>query len=199
MTDQDLDLGVPVLPLMSWTPESSRTNVDRLYEWVEHLAVDAIDWYMTEKKRKARWSRRLRALAAILATAGGAVPVAALAAGRPAAGNWGVLLLALAAGCIGYDRFFGYSSAWLRYLAAATALRARLVDFQLSWAARAATQGDAAPGPDRVAELVGAVRGFAAEVNEIVQSETDAWLSEFGNRLSELEARLQQQSVQGRR
>ena len=38
-----------------------------------------------------------------------------------------------------------------------------------------------------------------AEVNEIVQSETDAWLSEFGNRLSELEARLQQQSVQGRR
>ena len=172
MTDQDLDLGVPVLPLMSWTPESSRTNVDRLYEWVEHLAVDAIDWYMTEKKRKARWSRRLRALAAILATAGGAVPVAALAAGRPAAGNWGFLLLALAAGCIGYDRFFGYSSAWLRYLAAATALRARLVDFQLSWAARAATQGDAAPGPDRVAELVGAVRGFAAEVNEIVQSET---------------------------
>ena len=73
------------------------------------------------------------------------------------------------------------------------------MDFQLSWAARAATQGDAAPGPDRVAELVGAVRGFAAEVNEIVQSETDAWLSEFGNRLSELEARLQQQSVQGRR
>jgi len=122
------------------------------------------------------------------------------ARGRPSRrGQLGFLLLALAAGCIGYDRFFGYSSAWLRYLAAATALRARLVDFQLSWAARAATQGDAAPGPDRVAELVGAVRGFAAEVNEIVQSETDAWLSEFGNRLSELEARLQQQSVQGRR
>ena len=119
---RDVDLATQRLPAIEW--EDGLAGLRDLYGWVEQFAGETIDWYMSEKKRKARWSRSLRALAAILATLGGAIPVAALAAGKPVYGNWGFVLLALAAGTLAYDRFFGYSSAWLRYMATAINLRA---------------------------------------------------------------------------
>jgi hypothetical protein len=172
---------------MTWSSDAARTNLSRLYEWAERLATDAVEWYMTEKRRKAVWSRRLRALAALLATAGAAIPVAALAAGRPSAATWGYLPLALAAGCVGYDRFFGYSSAWLRYLTTATAIRGLLVDFELDWAARLGQVGERELQPGEIQDFVAAVRSFAASVNDLIRSETEAWRAEFGTRLSELE------------
>ena len=183
--ERDRNLDLLVLPRPTWSEKSARDNLDTLYDWAERLATDAIDWYMTEKKLKARRSRMLRALAILLATLGGAVPVLALAAGQSQGAAWGYLPLALAAGCVGYDRFFGYSSAWLRYMTAAAALRGLLVDFELNWTLRLGQLGERSPKPDEIDELVAAVRTFAASVNQVVQSETDAWRAEFSSRLSE--------------
>jgi hypothetical protein len=43
------------------------------------------------------------------------------------------------------DRFFGCSSAWQRFLATATALRADRADFQLAWARQLAAIGAQRP------------------------------------------------------
>jgi hypothetical protein len=107
----DGDLGVQQLPALQW--KDALADLGELYGWVEQFASETIGWYLGEKERKASWSRGLRALAAALATLGGAIPVAALAASKPVYGNWGFVLLAFAAGSLAYDRFFGYSSAWL--------------------------------------------------------------------------------------
>jgi hypothetical protein len=147
---------------------------------------------MDEKRQKARWSRRLRALALILATLGGAVPVVALAAGRPDLGNWGYPLLALSAGAVAYDRFFGYSSAWQRYVATATSLRADLADFQLAWARQLAAIGAQDPDGQAVQQLIDLAHAFTKNVNDSVRAETDAWLTDFNTRLAELEHRLTQ-------
>src|SRR5262249_14680340 len=147
------DLSTPTLPLMAWTPDVTVTNLENIYDWVERVATDAIAWYVDEKEQKARWSRLLRAVALILATLGGAVPVVALAAHRPDLGNWGYPLLAMSAGAVTYDRFFGYSSSWQRYLVTATALRGDLVDFQLAWANHLAAIGAQEPDAQAVQQL----------------------------------------------
>lgn len=184
------DLSAPQLPVFSWG--EGRAALGELYSWAELLANDAVGWYLGEKRRKARWSRGLRALSAVLATFGGAIPVAALSAGKAGLGNWGFVLFALAAGCLAYDRFFGYSSAWLRYMSAAITLRSQLSDFQLGWVKEMAALGTREPSPEEIGLLVDLVRSFMRDVNATIQSETKSWLVEFNTNLSELESRLRQ-------
>jgi hypothetical protein len=189
---RDVDLGLATFPPLTWSRNEIRRSLDELYAWSERLATDAINWYLTEKKRKARWSRGLRALALLLATAGGAVPIVALAAGHATAGNWGFLLLALAAGCWAFDRFFGYSSSWLRYMATATSLRTQLVEYQTAWAKEMVAMAAREPDRTDAVRLIDFVRTFAWNVNDTIRVETEAWLVEFHTRLTELESRLQQ-------
>jgi hypothetical protein len=190
--NRDVDLDLAAFPPLTWSRNEIRRSLDELYAWSERLATDAINWYLTEKRRKARRSRGLRALALLLATAGGAVPVVALATGRPAAGNWGFLLLALAAGCWAFDRFFGYSSSWLRYMATATSLRTQLVEYQTAWAKEMVAMAAREPDRTDAVRLIDFVRTFAWNVNDTIRVETEAWLVEFHTRLTELESRLQQ-------
>ncbi|GAB3894237.1 SLATT domain-containing protein [Kibdelosporangium lantanae] len=156
------------LSLRRWP--GTGASLGELYEWAVGVGQDTIDWYMAEKERKARWSKALRAASVMLATLGGVVPAAALATGRPELGNWGFIILALAAGCLAYDRFFGYSSAWQRYMQTAMVLRARLVEFQLSW---------------RRENDENLIHSFATTVNDIISAETDSWVAEFTKHLSE--------------
>jgi hypothetical protein len=194
------DLDLTAFPPLSWSRAEIRHSLDEMYAWGERLASDAISWYMAEKRAKSRQSRALRAAAIIFGTAGAAVPVTALAAGRLALGNWGFLLLALAGGCVAYDRFFGFSSAWLRYMATATSLRAQLVDYQAMWAKEMVAMGAREPDRTDAVRLIEFVRTFAWNVNDTVRVETEAWLVEFHTRLTELESRLQQaDGVQPRR
>ncbi len=190
---RDPDLDLTAFPPLSWSRNEIRGSLDELYAWGERLAADAISWYLVEKRRRSRHSRALRAAALVLATAGGAVPICALAAGRPAAGNWGFLLLALAAGCVAFDRFFGYSSSWLRYMATATSLRTQLVEYQTAWAKEMVAMAAREPDRTDAVRLIELVRTFAWNVNDTIRAETEAWLVEFHTRLTELESRLQQQ------
>jgi hypothetical protein len=186
------DLDLTAFPPLSWSRAEIRNSLDEMYGWGERLAGDAISWYLTEKRAKSRRSRALRAAAIILGTLGAAVPIAALATGRVALGNWGFMLLALAGGCVAYDKYFGVSSAWLRYVATATSLRAQLVDYQTTWAREMVAMGAREPDRTDAVRLIEFVRTFAWNVNDTIRVETEAWLVEFHTRLTELESRLQQ-------
>lgn len=172
---RDVDLALPRRPI---------GDVAELYAWAEGSTYEAIDWYLMKKRGKARWSRRLRAMSAILAALGGTVPVAALASGNPVMGNWGFVLLALAAGCLAYDRFFGYSTAWMRYMSTAMALRTLLSDFQLSWIKM--TTGCDTPKE----QLFDHVHRFVTAVNDAIRHETESWSNEFTSQFTELESNL---------
>jgi hypothetical protein len=186
------DLDLSEFPPLTWSRTEIRHSLDELYAWGERLAAEAIGWYLSEKRRTSRWARSLRTAALILATAGAAVPVAALGAGRPAEASWGFLLLALAAGCVAYDRFFGYSSSWQRYIATATSLRTQLIEYQATWAKEMVALAAREPDRTDAVRLIDFVRTFAWNVNDTIRAETEAWLVEFHTRLTELESRLQQ-------
>jgi SMODS and SLOG-associating 2TM effector domain 2 len=189
------DLRAARLPDIRWDGDDVRPYLTELYDWADRFANETISWYLDEKAGKSRWSRGLRALAAIFATLGGIVPLAALTLGRPALGNGGFVLLGLAAGCVAYDRYFGYSSAWLRYVSAAMNLRAQLTDFQLSWTREMALLGSRPLPVDEASRLIDMVRAFATGVNGVVRDETESWLVEFHTRLAELESTLRQSTL----
>lgn len=174
-------------------PEGQREALARLREWAEGEAEDAIEWYLRDRRAKRVGSRLLQGLAIAFAVAGTAVPLGTAAAGGSGQG-WGYVLLAVAAGCKGYDHFFGLSAAWMREMTVAQALRGELNAVRLEWAAdvlRAGPGGAAArtEGPLEPAEverqlalitrLVTAVRGH-------VESETADWQAEFSSTTSQL-------------
>jgi hypothetical protein len=129
--------------------------------------------------------------------AGAAVAPAVVPAGVPAAvapaspplinfSQWGYVFLGLAAFLLGFDRFFGFSTSYSRYVTTALAAQRALVEFQLDWvsllarAKRLTSETDVEPFLQRTKALHVAIR-------DLVEKETLAWATEFQTNLTELE------------
>jgi hypothetical protein len=168
------------------TPAAQRQALADLRGWAEQSAEDAIDWYLRDKRAKRTASRLLQGLAILLAAAGTALPLGAAATGSAGQG-WGYVLLAAAAGCKGFDHFFGLSAAWMRDIDAAHTLRFELGAVRLEWAAdvlRAGPAGrvppDAPLEPAEVERQLALIGRLAAAVRGQVERETASWQAEFG-------------------
>ena len=110
---RDLRAGpFPTVAMEQW--HDTESALAKLYRYAEGRAIEATDWYLQDKRGKRIWSRGLRLLAILLVTAGALQPLLDAAAPGPSRTAWGYVLLALAAACIGLDRFFGLSSGWMR-------------------------------------------------------------------------------------
>jgi hypothetical protein len=158
-----------------------------LYRYVEDRATDAADWYLRDKRGKKRWSRALRVLAIVLAAAGGIQPLVDAATPGSGPAEWGYVLLALAAACVGFDRFFGLSSGWMRDIRAAQAVQRRLEAFRFEWAAAALRDAGQPAGPERVRRSLALIRRFEQDVAGVVERETNDWVLEFQSGLAQLE------------
>ena len=175
----------PEQALQQWQdPEAA---LALLYRHAEARAIDAVDWYLEDKRGKRAWSRGLRVVAILLVIAGGLQPV--LDAAGPGRGEpaWGYVLLALAAACVGFDRFFGLSSGWMRNITTAQALRRRLELLQYDWAVECAKAATRTVDGKQVLTRVGLLRAFADDAAVLMQQETSEWVTEFQSNLVQLE------------
>jgi hypothetical protein len=181
---EDLELR-PFPEIGAADPAARREALLRLRAWAEQNAEDAIAWYLRDKSRKRAASRLLQSLAIVFAVAGTAVPLGTAAAGGSGQG-WGYVLLALAAGCKAFDHFFGLSSAWMRDIGAAHALRAELNAVRLEWACdvlRADPAADAGPpgafAPGELERQLALITRLTDGVAGRIAEETAAWQTEF--------------------
>jgi hypothetical protein len=180
------DLASGVMPELSWSPEDIAGSITELYRLVEARAVESIGWYLRDRRWKKRLSRALRMAAILLTAAGGLVPLTR-AAGADIHPELGYVFLALAAACVAVDRFFGFSSAWMRYMVTSVALQRRLVEFQMDWIKlNARNQGEPLT-PERVQELLQLLGDFGAAIVEHVEQETLGWVAEFRSSLHQLD------------
>ncbi len=158
-----------------------------LYRHAEGTAIEAIDWYLSDKRYKKLCSRLLRALAIALVAAGGVVPLVSAAQPGGGGAGWGYVLLALAAACVGFDRFFGLSSGWMRDVTAAQAVQQRLERFQFDWTTACAQAAPAPVAPEEVLERLDLLRAFSEDVRDLVRGETGEWVAEFQSTLAQFD------------
>jgi ABC-type multidrug transport system fused ATPase/permease subunit len=183
---RDLRAGpFPTAAMEEW--QDTEAALTQLYRYAEGRAIEAVDWYLQDKRSKRIWSRGLRLLAILLVIAGGLQPLLDAAAPGPSRTAWGYVLLAMAAACIGFDRFFGLSSGWMRSMTTAQSLERRLEQLQYDWAAECARSASRTVDPKQVQNRLALLRVFSDDVAALMQQETAEWVLEFQSKLLRLE------------
>lgn len=183
---------------LKWTKEDDiQTSIIELYQYAESSANASIDWYGRNKNGLARWSQFLRAATIILTSAGGLMPIVSglglskitlpFVNASVDVGQLGYFFLGLAAACVGYDRFFGFSSGWMRYITTKMILEKTLAEFRMDWAMMVAKLGDQTPTPEQVQLMIQRLKEFLITINNHVEKETQAWISEFKTNIADIE------------
>ena len=183
------------LPLeeLSWKDANEiEASIRKAYVYAEQRAQQAIQWYLRNKGWKSFWSRSMRISAILLTTLGGLAPIVGStgwlrADVEPAVRMLGYVFLALAAACVGLDRFFGFSSGWMRYIMTALALETALSEFRMEWAMIVAKLGGETPTSEQVQSMLQRLKEFVAFVDGKVEEETRDWVSEFKTSISDAE------------
>src|SRR5688500_2425685 len=188
-----------------WSAEPT-DHLEQLRAYAETKIEDELDWYRRNKHGRAATSRRLRFWAVLCTILGGLVPVVVAAVGeRPAFfngwpirfGQLGYVLLGIAGGLVLLDRFFGYSTGWMRYVLAMQAIEKAREQFRMEWTALLRMLSTTAKGTPEHSELVDRMiqrtRAVVIEVKERSEQETQAWIAEFQNNLAQFEKDLKSQ------
>jgi hypothetical protein len=181
------DIDFKQLPKLPWEPARRAESLQKVADYVAAEAEKSIAWYLHKKTGKRLRAQGFR-FAAIVATAlAGLIPLFAEIYGTPKPA-WASVALVIAAACVGLDRFFGYSTAWMRFLTTEMQIRHALHGFLLDWEIRRAVwEGKDDPGPREAEVGLKRCKEFLAQVNEFLKAEMDTWVTEFSAALTDID------------
>jgi hypothetical protein len=176
---------------LNWSDNEREASLSKVVEYAHSLAEEARDWYNQGKKSKQRSAKFLR-VAAIFATAvAGIFPILTqifTTNGVPDVDPaWASIALGVAATCIGLDRFFGFSSGWLRYIEAQTKIRNAIQIFAIDCQLEKLSWTNPTPALNQSKRLIVRAQALITEVNGIIEDETKKWANEFRDALGKLE------------
>ena len=195
-TSQDIRPGE--LGSLDWTPEHAGQSLDVIYQCAVDAATQAISWYLTARRSKKRWAQRLRVGAIIMVAVAGVLPVLSQIFGagssvkiQPA---WATVALATAVALVALDRFFGFSSAWARYMTTGQAISAALSQFRLDWQKSSCQFPADGLTQENIDHLFDLAKKLARKTDDLIQAETLQWVKEFRETLTEIERTAQTQN-----
>jgi len=163
------------------------------YQWCLETAGERADWYRRRSRNFKCWSKYLRILTLILVALGILAPLyeSILATSSnpvlaflPEGLNYIELgYLAVAVGGVIYlfDKVFGLSKGWIRFMTTLIRIQNRIRSFQMAWIEGMATETGSAA-------RVTLMHEFIADINKITESETIQWAAEFENSLALIES-----------
>jgi hypothetical protein len=185
---------------LTWHANDPAGSLERVAEAVSAEAERAIDWYLKKKQSQKRGAQWLRVIAIILITAATLVPILieifenwiianSTAASRPwwASAAWSSVLLIIALALVLLDRFYGCSSAWMRFISAELQIREALHAFRLDWQIARARWTDGKPSEQQIEAGLQSCRGFLGQIDAILKSEVEAWVQEFRSALKDID------------
>lgn len=189
------DIRSAELASLDWRPERARQSLDVIYDHVVGVAAEAARWYRGARRSKKRWAQRLRVGAIIMVAVAGVLPVLSQIFGaggsvtiQPA---WAAVALGAAVALVALDRFFGFSSAWARYMATDQAITAALNQFRLDWQQSICLLPVDALTQERIDHLLDLAKTLVRKTDDLIQAETSQWISEFRETLTEIERSAQ--------
>jgi hypothetical protein len=165
-------------------------SLTALYRATVEKGRAQIYWYRSKVRPKRLGSQFCRLTAILLFGLAALFPLAKAAAGQMESRvpfELGYVAAALAAGAIAFDRYFGLSTGWIRYIQAELTLEAALDELHYDWVALLAKTQSANPSPEQVQAIIQRLRAFIVFANGQTQQETQAWVLEFQTNLADLE------------
>lgn len=165
------------LPWSASIPEDERS----IYDWVYAQANDLQAWYLRNKRKRARASKTLRAVAIVAITMSAVMPVVSLLTSEKVQSEWGYVALFVGAGAVLFDRAFGLSSSWIRFMRAASKVGSVLASLEVQRARRIVGEIEAAAFLAELSDLTFKLR-------TIQETETEEWAAEFDRRTGEFHA-----------
>jgi len=178
---------------LSGATDQREQSLEYLFNGATTMAESKMRWYLSKKRAKKRASLILRAAAIMLASGGGLCPLLQGTIADIDFKSLGYLLLAAAAAMAVFDRLFGLSSSWMRFMQAAQSIERELDLFRLQWALQSVTQ-TAGSSDAYMHHRLALLKDFVEDVHQIVQSETDLWLDEFRSNLTHMERAINSKS-----
>lgn len=185
------DLGPTERLQLSWERGKIIGSLEALFERITNEAESAINWYLRAKRPKQRWAVLLRFGSIAFGTIAGIIPILAQILAedghpriQPA---WASVALGFAAAFVLLDRFFGFSSAWMRYMSTELSIRQLTQEFQVDWESNKATWLGSDPTPEQLRATLASFKAFVTQLNTVIRQETDAWIQEFQSTLKQID------------
>lgn len=182
---------------LDWSPERVAGSLEAIRKAVNSRATDLYDSYNLAIRSKRRWAKVLRTGAMVLSAAAGIWLL--LSAKFYENGThlywsplWAAVTLAVAAGLIPVDNFYGFTKSWMRYSRVTRELAFYIDAWQLDWELLACSLGD---GKDtgKVERAIRTARTFSKTVDKIVIDENREWMADMKKSLEEIEDNLKEQ------
>lgn len=186
---EDLGRNLPTVGLPNlFAPEHDR-QIQALHAAALRKAHAAVRWYATNIGTKRVGALFLRFGSILLGAIAALVPLAVQLVPEVPGKTLNLLpfasvAAALAATCVLLDKFFGFSSGWMRYTSARLDLQRLIERFELDWTRSVLTQTQP---PTSVGATLDLIQAFITNVSDVVRAETQAWVTEFKSALSEAE------------
>ena len=185
---------------LPWDAQHIQESLDTLYQFALDESKRAENWYWTNAGKKSRWARLFR-MFAILATAiGGIFPVVSQiitdSQGVPVISPaWASVVLAIGGTCLALDRFYGFSSGWVRFMTTALNIQAWSKEFQFEWQQQRAMLQGQQPTLEQAQDMISRCAMFSTRISNAVSEETKQWVQEFQESLKALDQSLKEQSA----
>ena len=180
--------------VLDWSPEHRRESIHTVYQRAEKHALEAINWYLLSKRQKKFWAQLLRLGTIGLTALAGLLPIISeiYKFSSPA---WASIVLGLAGVALAVDKFCGYSTAWMRFIAAEHQIRQSLHEFQMDYELEQAGWDDAHPSVEQTQKILSRCKTFLFQVDAIIRQETDQWLAEFQDALKQIDSSAKTKSA----
>lgn len=172
--------------VLDWSAEHRRASIHTVYRRAEKHALEAINWYLLSKRQKKFWAQLLRLGAIGLTALAGLLPIVSEIY-RFSSPAWASIVLGLAGVALAVDKFFGFSSAWIRFIAAEHQIRQSLHEFQMDYELEQAGWDEAQPSVEQTQQMLNRCKAFLYQVDAIIRQETDQWLAEFQDALKQID------------
>ena len=169
---------------LHWDDDHRRQSLNIVYKRAEDHALSAINWYLLAKRSKKNCAQSLRIGMIGSSAIAGLLPLLSqiyqqqLSSLSPA---WTTIALGLAGVLMAVDKYFGCSTAWMRYIATEHRIRQSLHEFQMDYDMEQSKWTDNLPDSEQAQTMLGICKQFISNVDTIILQETNEWLVEFQN------------------
>ena len=109
---------------------------------------------------------------------------------------WSSVAVAFGTAALGLDKYFGFSSGWIRYVTSALGVKGWLIEFKFDWELNRAMMisSDKTFSEQELQSMITKCSAFALKISNAIQEETKQWAQEFQTSLGTLGEALQQRA-----